>query len=315
VKDVTGSLRRLGGQIDQSDILFQDNGTTQHIRAKAMYVDYNYIPFYQIKLLAGRNISPQYGSDAMGNSYLVNESMSKTLLELSGHPQAPLNSLIGKPFRYNFQDKFGTIVGITNDFNFSSLHEKVEPLCITFEFDYYFKEISIRIDGQRNAETLALIEKKWKSMLPDQQFEYHFLDNYINQLYQADTQTGQLIAGLTLLALLISGLGLIGLTTYNTERRTKEIGIRKVLGASVQNIVTMLSRDFLKLVIIGIAIGIPLAWYTVGKWLEGFAYRIEMSWWMFFACALAAIFLALATVSYQSIRTALINPVDSLRSE
>ena len=152
-------------------------------------------------------------------------------------------------------------------------------------------------------------------MLPDQQFEYYFLDNYIDQLYQADTQTGLLIAGLTLLALLISALGLIGLTTYNTERRTKEIGIRKVLGASVQNIVTMLSRDFLKLVIIGIAIGIPLARYTVGKWLESFAYRIDMSWWMFFACALAAIFLALATVSYQSIKTALMNPVNSLRSE
>ena len=315
VKDVTGSLRRLGSQIDQIDVLFQDDGTTHQMRGKAMYVDYNYIPFYQIDLLAGRNISQQYGSDAMGDSYLVNESMAKKLLDLSGHPKAPLNSLIGKPFRYNFQDKFGTIVGITNDFNFNSLHEKVEPLCITFEFDYYFKEVSIRIDGQHNAETLAMIEKKWKSMLPDQQFEYYFLDNYIDQLYQADTQTGLLIAGLTLLALLISALGLIGLTTYNTERRTKEIGIRKVLGASVQNIVTMLSRDFLKLVIIGIAIGIPLARYTVGKWLESFAYRIDMSWWMFFACALAAIFLALATVSYQSIRTALMNPVNSLRSE
>lgn len=315
VQGVTGSLRRMGSPIDPIDVLFQDNGTTHQMRAKSMYVDYNYIPFYHIKLLAGRNISQRYGSDALGNSYVVNESMAKELLELSGHPHAPLSSLIGKPFRYNFQDEFGTIVGITEDFNFNSLHEKVEPLCITFEFDYYFKEVSIRMDSQHSRETLAMIEAKWKSLLPDQQFEYYFLDNYIDQLYQADRQTGQLITGLTLLALLISGLGLIGLATYNTERRTKEIGVRKVLGASVQNIVTMLSRDFIKLVIIGIAIGIPVAWYTVGKWLEGFAYRIDMSWWMFLACALAAIFLALATVSYQSVKTALMNPVDSLRSE
>ncbi len=315
VQGVTGSLRRLGNPIDQGEVIYQDEGRSYQMRASTMYVDYNYIPFYQIELLAGRNISPGYGNDAQGNSYLINESMARKLLELSGHPLAALSSLVGKPFRYDYQDLFGTIIGITRDFNFSSLHHKVEPLCLTYEFDYYFKELSIRIDRRHRPATLALIADKWKNMLPDQQFDYYFLDGYMEQLYKADTKVGQLMAALTVLALLISGLGLIGLASYNTERRTKEIGIRKVLGASVQSIVAMLSGDFIKLVLIAIVIAIPVAWYAVNKWLEDFAYRIQPGWWMFFGAGLLVILLALATVSYQSIKTALMDPVRSLRSE
>jgi putative ABC transport system permease protein len=315
VQAVTGSLRRLGSPIDQGEIVFQDEDRSHQMQATTMYVDYNYIPFYQIDLLAGRNISPRFTSDALGNSYIINESMAKKLLALTTHPRAPLSYLIGKPFRYSFQDQFGTIIGITRDFNFNSLHNSIEPLCITYEFDYYFKELSIRIDPRHRSETLQFIQEKWQSNLPDQPFEYYFLDDYMDRMYKADTQLGQLVACLTLLALVISGLGLVGLAAYNTERRTKEIGIRKVLGASVQRIVAMLSADFLKLVIIAVIIAIPVGWYAVSKWLENFAFRIPVNGWMFFTCGFAVIVLALVTVSFQTVRAALLDPVKSLRSE
>lgn len=315
VQGVTGSLRRLGDPIDKGEVIFQDGGNNYTMPATTMYVDYNYVPFYQIELLAGRNISSTFGADAQGNSYMINETMARKLLGVTGHPDAPLTSLIGKPLRYSFQDSMGTIIGITRDFNFNSLHTAVEPLCLTYEYDYYFKELSIRIAGEQRAQTLALITAEWKNMLPDQQFDYYFLDNYMEQLYKADEQTGKIMSTLTLLALFISSLGLIALATYNTERRTKEIGIRKVLGASVQSILVMLSKDFIKLVVIAIFIGVPLAWYGSNKWLESFAYRIHLSWWTFLLASLAVILIALATVSYQSVKTALMNPVKSLRSE
>lgn len=315
VQSVTGSLRRLGDPIDKGEVIFPTAGNNYRLPATTMYVDYNYIPFYQIELLAGRNISSRFVADAQGNSYLINESMAKKLLGIIGQPNAPLTSLIGKPLRYSFQDSMGTIIGITRDFNFNSLHNVVEPLCLTYEYDYYFKELSIRIRSEHRAETLTLIAGKWKNMLPDQQFDYYFLDSYMEQLYKTDEQTGQIMSMLTLLALFISSLGLIALASYNTERRTKEIGIRKVLGASVQSIMVMLSKDFIKLVVIAIFIAVPVAWYTISKWLEGFAYRIQLSWWMFFIAGLVVILIALATVSYQSIKTALMDPVKSLRSE
>lgn len=315
VQGVTGSLRRLGDPIDKGEVIFQDGGNNYRMPATTMYVDYNYIPFYQIELLAGRNISSRFGADAQGNSYLINESMAKKLLGIIGHPNAPVTSLIGKPLQYSFQDSMGTIVGITRDFNFNSLHNVVEPLCLTYEYDYYFKELSIRIRSEHRAETLTLIAAKWKNMLPDQQFDYYLLDSYMEKLYRADEQTGQIMSTLTLLALFISSLGLIALASYNTERRAKEIGIRKVLGATVQSIMIMLSKDFIKLVVIAIFIAVPVAWYTINKWLEGFAYRIQLSWLMFFMAGLVVILIALATVSYQSIKTALMDPVKSLRSE
>ena len=315
VAGVTGALRRLGDPIDQNEVIFQDGGRTFQVPATTMFVDYNYIPFYGIELLAGRNISPDYGKDAQGNSYVINERMAKKLLEYTDDPQATLASLVGKSFKYSFQDSLGTIVGITRDFNFNSLHHQVEPLCLTYQYDYYFKELSIRIDSRHRAETLPLIETKWNDRLPDQQMDYRFLDEQIDQLYKVDRQVGQMIAVLTLLAVSISCFGLIGLAVYNTERRVKEIGIRKVLGATVSGIVVLLSKDFVKLVGIAFAIASPIAWWVMNKWLADFAYRVDIQWWMFAAAGLMAVVIALVTVSWQAIRVALTNPVDSLRDE
>lgn len=316
VKDVTGALRRLGDPIDQNEVIFQDAGQQAfRIPATTMFVDYNYVPFYRIELLAGRNISPAYGSDAKGNSYLINESMARKLLEYSATPKAALSSLIGKNIRYSFQDSMGTVVGITRDFNFNSLHHRVEPLCLTYQYDYYFKELSIRVDSRRMAATMPLVAAKWKEMLPDQEMEYRFLDEQMNQLYKTDRQVGQMMAVLTLLAIFISCFGLVGLAVYNTQRRVKEIGIRKVLGATVSGIVLLLSGDFARLIGIAFVIASPIAWWAMHTWLQSFAYRIEISWWMFLLAGFSAILIALITISFQSVKAAMANPVKSLRTE
>jgi putative ABC transport system permease protein len=316
VKDVTGALRRLGDPIDQNEVIFQNaNQQTFRLPATTMFVDYNYVPFYGIDLLSGRNISPVYGSDVSGNSYLINQSMAEKLLGYTDDPNATIYSLIGQGFRYNFQDSLGTIVGIIRDFNFNSLHHRVEPLCLTYQYDYYFRELSVRLDRRRLAETLPLIEAKWKEMLPNQEIEYRFLDEQMDQLYRTDRQVGQMMAVLTFLALFISCFGLIGLAVFNTGRRTKEIGIRKVLGATVGRIVLLLSGDFVRLVGMAFVIATPIAWWAVNNWLEDFAYRIDIEWWMFVAAGLAAVLIALLTVIWQAIPAAAANPVKSLRSE
>jgi len=316
VNDVTGALRRLGDPVDINDVIFRnENQQSFRMPATTMWVDYNYIPFYGIKLLAGRNISPAYGSDARGNSYLINETMANKLVEFTDDPKAELNTLIGKEFRFNFQDSLGTIVGIVRDFNFNSLHHKVEPLCISYQHDYYFRELSIRLERQHLAQTLPLIEAKWKELLPNQEMEYRFLDEQMEQLYKTDKQVGQMMAVLTILAILISCSGLIGLALFNTERRVKEIGIRKVLGATISGIVLLLSRNFIKLVFVAIAIATPIAKWAVDTWLNHFAYRIKTDWLTFVFAGLTAIVIALLAVIWQSIRAATANPVKSLRSE
>jgi putative ABC transport system permease protein len=316
VKDVTGALRRLGDPIDQNEVVFQNaNQQTFRMPATTMFVDFNYVPFYGIELLAGRNISPKYGGDVNGNSYLINESMAERLLGYTDDPNATISSLIGQGFRYNFQDSLGTIVGIIRDFNFNSLHHNVEPLCLTYQYDYYFRELSVRIDKGRLAGTLPMVEAKWKEMLPNQEMEYRFLDEQMDQLYRTDRQVGQMMAVLTFLALFISCFGLIGLAVFNTGRRVKEIGIRKVLGATVGRIVIMLSNDFIRLVGMAFVIATPVAWWAVNNWLEDFAYRIDIEWWMFATAGLGAVVIALITVIGQSIQAAAANPVKSLRSE
>ncbi|MEL7585113.1 MAG: ABC transporter permease [Prolixibacteraceae bacterium] len=315
VRGVTGSLRRLGDPIDQNEVVFQDADRLYKLRINTMFVDYNYVPFYQIELLAGRNLSPEFGNDRQGNSYLINEGLARKLLLNTNNPGAPFSSLIGRSFRYSFQDSTGTIVGIIRDFNFNSLHHPVEPLCVTYMHDYYFKELSVRIDGSRRAELLSHIERSWENKLPDQDFNYYFLDDYIERLYKTDTQTGVFIGVLTMLAIFISCLGLLGLVVFSIERRIKEIGIRKVNGARIFEILVILNKEFVKWVLIAFVIACPIAYYAMNKWLEGFAYKTTLSWWIFALAGLLALGIALLTVSWQSWKAATRNPVEALRYE
>jgi len=175
--------------------------------------------------------------------------------------------------------------------------------------------MSVKINGGKAGNALSFIQSVWQKNYPDRPFEYQFLDDHFAEVYRADTQVSSVVAVLAGLAIVISCLGLFGLASYSAERRIKEVGIRKVLGASVQNITTMLSKDFLKYVLIATLIAWPLAWFAVHKWLQDYAYRIPISWWIFVVAGAMACLIALVTISFQAIKAAMANPVKSLRTE
>ena len=205
-------------------------------------------------------------------------------------------------------------MGVVRDFHLKSLREKIDPCIITSKADRYVKA-GILLSGQNPVQTVSYIRQTWQKLYPDEVFEYQFLDEQIASFYETETLTARLINAFTGIIILICCLGLYGLVSYVAEQRTKEIGVRKVLGASVLSIVTLLSKDFLKLVLIAIFIATPIAWWAMNKWLSDFAYKIDIAWWVFALAGLLAVGIALITVSFQSIRAALMNPVKSLRSE
>ena len=204
----------------------------------------------------------------------------------------------------------GKVVGVVRNFNYRSLHSEIEPLVLVFNT---FPPANLTL--KMKPAYLPLLQIAWKSHYPNFPFEYTFLDAAFDAQYRKDRLMMTLFNGFALLTVVVSCLGLFGLATYSAEQRTKEIGVRKVLGASVASIVTLLSKDFLKLVLIAISIAFPLAWWAMNNWLADFAYKIDISWWMFALAGLLAIGIALLTVSFQSIKAALMNPVKSLRSE
>jgi len=181
--------------------------------------------------------------------------------------------------------------------------------------DWSFNNISVKINGGRSKDAIAFIQSVWQKNCPDHPFEYQFLDDHFAEVYRADTQVSKIVGILATLAIIISCLGLFGLATHSAERRVKEVGIRKVLGASVQNITAMLSKDFLKYVFIAAVIALPLAWLSIHKWLQDYAYRVNVSWWIFLAAVLLAMLVAFLTISFQAIKAAIANPVKSLRTE
>ncbi|HWL00443.1 MAG TPA: FtsX-like permease family protein, partial [Parapedobacter sp.] len=263
-----------------------------------------FIPTYQIEMVAGRNLSHVHPTDRT-EGFILNESAVRTLG--LGSPE----DAIGKGFAYGSQK--GQIIGVTKDFHFESLHEHMVPLAMAMNPDGY-AWWSVRASGNVRA-ALDQLESVWKVRFPNAPFRYDFLDNRFAELYNRE-QTQQVLFGIFAgIAIFISCLGLLGLSMYMAELRMKEIGIRKVMGASVSGIVQLLSRDFLKLVLIAIVVAAPIAWWLMSKWLEDFAYRIDIQWWMFAAAGLAAVVIALITVSWQAIRAAVANPVDSLRDE
>ncbi|HEY6900202.1 MAG TPA: ABC transporter permease [Puia sp.] len=315
VKDVTGALRRLGGSIDLNEVVFNGDRQQQSFRCATMFVDFNYIPFYRIELLAGRNFSSAFGGDRNGQSYIINETMARELMVSSLSRDTSFNALIGKPFRYGFEDSMGSIIAITRDFNFNSLHQRVEPLCMTYLHDYFFTDLSIRLNTGATNETITRVEKIWKEVFPGQQFSWHYLDSSLQELYKSDIQAGAFMKIFTVIAFCISCLGLIGVTTFTIERRTKEIGVRKVLGATVQDIVLLLSKDFAKLVLAGICIALPAAGWWMNSWLEGYAYHTNILWWMFALTGIISLVVAMVTVCLQSAKAAYANPVNSIKQE
>ncbi|MGN6440159.1 MAG: ABC transporter permease [Agriterribacter sp.] len=309
---VTASQQMLGNNLHQSGFVFHGDGPARELVSSQVVVDPDYLTLYKIPLIAGRNFSRDYASDN-GKAYIINETMAKELLR--DKKNGSFESLIGRHFGFGGLDSAGVIVGIAKDFNFNSLHHKIETLSIFNQKDWGYSEMSVRINGAKAKDAIAYIRGLWSKMFPGHPFEYTFLDEHFAELYRADSQVSQVVGMLAVLAIIISCLGLFGLASYAAEKRTKEIGIRKVLGASVQHITTLLSKDFLKLVLISNVLAWPLAWFVINKWLQDFAYRISVNWLVFIAAAAAALLIALLTISFQAIKAAVANPVKSLRTE
>ncbi|HLA59591.1 MAG TPA: FtsX-like permease family protein, partial [Puia sp.] len=308
VTGVTASQDQLGSHLDQTGVRFVGDGPVRQVVCTQLIVDPDYLNLYKLKLVYGRNFSNE--KQANGKEYIVNEGLAKELLK--DKPKAPLSSLIGKSFGF---DSLGTIIGIAKNFNFNSLHYKIENMFMYNQQEWGFNTVSVKINGNQTAAAINALQTTWKSLYPDHPFEYEFLDDHFKEVYKTDAQITQMVGILAFLAILISCLGLFGLASYSAERRIKEIGVRKVLGASMSSIVSLLSTHFLKLVLIANAIAWPLAWFTVNKWMEDYAYRLPMSWWVFILSGMIALIIALATVSLLAMKAASANPVTSLRSE
>ncbi|MBO9200491.1 MULTISPECIES: ABC transporter permease [Niastella] len=308
VTSVTASQDILGSHLDQSGVQFKGDGPTRQLGATRLIVDHDYLTTYKMQLVAGKNFSPE--KSAVGREYIINELLAKELLKDNAH--AEFSSLLGKKFGF---DSSGTIVGIVKDFNFNSLHHKIETLFIFNQNDWGFANMSVKINGGRPKEAISFIQSVWRKNCPDVPFEYRFLDEHFKELYKADSQVSTIVGTLAILAIIVSCLGLFGLASYSAERRFKEIGIRKVLGASVQGVVLLLSKQFMRLVLIANLIAWPIAWLVLDRWLQDYAYRINISGWVFVIAGIASLFIALITVSMQAIKAAIANPVKSLRSE
>ena len=288
---------------------------------KDMYyfaVDNQFLSTYNIKLLKGRNFFSSGNADS--SSVLINETAAKELgiTDAANQPITILSAKTGGDSRSAVEKPFTlTVAGIVKDFNFQSLHEPLAPMVIGFERDLVmnFGYFTVKLTGGDFESTLKKMNAILQSVEQDHVFEYHFLDQQWDLLYREDKIRQTIFLVVALLAIFIAALGLLGLTIYAAEQRVKEIGIRKVLGASVGGIVLMLSKDFLKLVLIAAVIAIPVAWFYMNKWLEDFAYRISINWWVFALSAVVAVIIAMATICLQVVKAAIANPVQSLRTE
>jgi putative ABC transport system permease protein len=281
-------------------------------------VDDQFLSTYNIQLLKGRNFFSSGKADS--SIVLINESAAKELgiTEALGQAITIPSAKSGGDSRSGIEKPYNVkVAGIVKDFNFQSLHEPLAPMVLGFQnnpvqaIDYF----TVKLTGGNVEATLKKMNAVLQSIDQDHLFEYHFLDKQWELLYRDDKIRQTIFLVVSLLAIFIATLGLLGLTIYAAEQRVKEIGIRKVLGAGVSGIVLMLSKDFLKLVLIAAVIAVPIAWFFMNKWLEDFAYRINISWWVFVLSALAAIIIAMATIGLQVVRAAMANPVISLRSE
>ncbi|MFD2573017.1 ABC transporter permease [Spirosoma soli] len=285
-------------------------GKRENLLLNFLVVDYDFLPTMDVALKEGRTFSRQFGTDS--TAIVLNEAAVKQL--------GLTEPVVGRKIAWNSGDgpeadsNYYHVIGVVKDFHFSSFRETIKP----FGFVANFKNpgtLFVKVRSADMAQTVAALQRIWTKFVPEKPFEYSFQDEQMAKLHESEARFQHLFSSLTTLAMIIACLGLFGLAIYTAEQRTKEIGVRKVLGASVPSVVALLSKDFLKLVLIAIIIAIPIAWYTMHQWLQGFAYKIDLSWWMFALAGVLAALVALLTVSYQSIKAALMNPVKCLRSE
>ncbi len=277
---------------------------------RCLVVDHNFLDTYGMEMALGRGFSKDTPTDTAG--FLINEEAARQLGWTGDSPDTdPLNKQLAMPA---IGRGAGPVLGVVKDFHFRSMHEKISPLYFFIQ-PAWFAQFSIKVDAARVDEALAGLEQVWSRFEPNFPFAYQFFDEQFDTLHQREANTARVVRWFTLAAILITCLGLFGLSTYTAQQRRKEIGIRKVLGATAPGIVGLLSKDFLKLVFLSLAIAVPAAWYLMSNWLDNFAYRIDLDWRIFALAGGTAVLIAALTVSFQSVRAALANPVSSLRSE
>jgi putative ABC transport system permease protein len=283
----------------------QDN-----VELRTTYAEPGYIETLGMQLLKGREFSKEFINDQGG--LILNEEAIKQL----GYT---IDNAVGKKvyFEYRNTTQSMDIIGVVKDYHFESLHQKIKPLALSVHqlFSLPHNYLILDVKSSQYSELIATVQKTWNRINPNSPFAYSFLDQDFQRNYEKEERTSQLIHYFTFIAIVIACLGLFGLATFTAEQRVKEIGVRKVLGASVSQIVTLLSKDFMKLVVISIVLSAPVAYYLMNDWLSGFAYRIEIKWWVFAIAGGAAVLIALLTISFQAIKAAVTNPVESLRSE
>jgi len=317
VKKVSVSQRVPVNTINDDTRPVRPEGAETSHSMHSYVIDEEFLATYDIPLVAGRMLYKNFPEGE--TPFLLNETAVRQLGWRSNE------EALGKRIRWSGTYKSGLIVGVVRDFHLTSLHEEIAPLVLTTipEDQWWRTFISVRLDvsSPNRIEpadlggTLKFLETTWRKFTPDGAFEYFFIDDSFEQLHRADKRMGELIGYLATIAILIAGLGLFGLAAFTAQQRTKEIGIRKVLGASVAGIIGLLSKDFLKLVFVANLFAWPIAYYAMNQWLQGFAYRINLGWWVFALASGLALLIALLTVSTQAIRAALANPVEALRYE
>jgi putative ABC transport system permease protein len=298
---------RVGTEVDGSEVYAKENKENEsasEIHAFYFHVDYDYLNTLGMKMAAGRYFTKNFSGDS--NAVVINESAVRDLGWTSN--EAALNKTIVSSGLHQFQ-----VIGVVRDFNYTSARQKIAPLLMMLGHNY--GSIMVKVKTEDIPGFLSSAKKRWASYNVETPFSYYFLDDRFGSLYAAEQKMGKIFTLFALIAILIASLGLFGLVAFTTEQRTKEIGIRKVLGASVSQVLVLLSRKFLYLVLFAFVIAIPVTWWAMHVWLNNFAYRIMISWWVFPLAGAAALAIAGATVSFQAIRAAVANPVDSLRNE
>jgi putative ABC transport system permease protein len=306
VKGVTFSSAVPGGFENSAySNLETKSGDMQASNINLYFIDFDFLKQYEVKILAGRGFSGDMATDST-QAMVVNEAV------VSAMGYSKPEDIIGK--RYSQWGSEGRIIGVMQNFNYHSLKKEVSPLTMRIS-PYDFSKLSVSIKADNLKQTLAGLEKVYTEYAPNAPFNPYFLDESFDKEYRGDYRFGRLVLVAVILAIILAALGLLGLISYIVVQRTKEIGIRKVLGASVSNILFLLSKDFMALVIIALLIATPLAWYIMHQWLQDFAYRISIQWWVFVLAGGVAVIIAMATVSLQTVKAAFINPVKSLKSE
>jgi len=310
-KTVSGTEYVPGSEIFSDMMFYPDGGNMEKaVDIRRSKVDVGYMELLNMKLITGRTFTDNRKMDSDKKLILNRTAASK----LGFSPE----KMVGQNLHFEWQGKKYDfqVIGVMEDFNQTSLHEEIKPTLFEMaDSTKRYDNIIASVPSANFEETIKSFERTWKSLINDTPFEYSFLDSKIQKQYDEDRRVSNIITSFGLIAMIICGLGLYGLSSYMAERRFKEIGIRKVMGASVSQIVTMMSTEFVKLVMIAFVIAVPIAWYGMNKWLESFAYKISIGWVVFALAGLVAFTIALITVSFESIKSAMGNPVDSLRSE